>query len=315
MDSEHRHELAENDLARLLQTWKEDYGQHLGIIAAAAIAVVVVFIGISVVRGQSSSANQEAWKQLSAASIPENYASVAEDYPGTEVAAWAKYNEGRMYLQEGIREAFTDHETSVARLASAKAAFDAAVESPVAPDEVRERSLLGLATHAEAVSDGDTAAAIAAYRRLLSEYPESSNKKYAEARIATLESESAQEFYAWFSEQKPERKPPAGPLDGMNFPPPPAEESDTEENDTEESNTTDAPADTTAGGATAEGDATEEATTDEAGAETRAVDGKMSNDELKLSAPALPDAAAEEATAEETPSDEGEPADETPAAE
>lgn len=232
MDSEHRHELAENDLARILKGVGEKYSGLGAPLAAVAIAAIAIFLGFAVVRGQASATKQEAWMQLSAASIPENYAAVAADYPDTEVSAWAKVNEGRMYLQEGIREAFTDKETSVARLDAARKAFNEALENTAAPSEVRERALAGLATYEETVSDGDTSAAVAAYQKLIDEFPEASSRKYAESRIKRLESEDAQTFYAWFSKQNPERKAPPSPLDNFgtgDVPPPPAIKDDAAE--------------------------------------------------------------------------------------
>lgn len=217
MDSEHRHELAENDLARILGGYREKVGSYLGPIVAGAIAVVAILVGTAIVRGQSAAATQQAWQELSSANVADSFAEVAENYPGTEVAAWARVNEGRLFLREGIRESFQDRDAATKSLQSAKTAFTAALESPVAPPEARERALFGLATYEESVSGKDTKAAVAAYKKLIDEFPEAASRQYAESRIKVLESEAGQEFYAWFSEQNPQREEASSPLDGFNL--------------------------------------------------------------------------------------------------
>ena len=309
MDSEHRHELAENDLARILMGWSEKLSSYRGPIVAGLVAIVVIAIGASVMRSQSAAATKEAWQKLSSAQIPENFGAVADDYPGTEVAAWAKVNEGRLYLREGIREAFTDKETSTTALESARKAFEVALESAAAPPEVRERALYGLAIYTESVSDGDTSKAVAAYKRLVSEFPDAASRKYAESRIEALESEKGQEFYAWFSEQEPKREAPASPLDSgardSTIPPPPSigAGAETDTGDGEEMTKT------------------EEKPTEEETAESETAEGKPKGDaaekaEASEEKPTGDKTAAEAATAEkpdaEKPTSE-QPAAETPA--
>lgn len=233
MDSEHRHELAENDLARILKDFGAKFEGFGGPIVAGCIAVLAIVIGFAVVRGQSAATSKEAWKKLASATIPENFETVADDYPDTEIAAWAKVNQGRLSLQEGIRDAFQDRESSQRALADAKGAYEAALGNPAAPAEVREKALFGLATYEEAVSTGDTTAAIAAYQRLVDEFPNGGSRKYAEQRIETLQTDSAKEFYAWFSEQEPKRELGGAPNDGIgiNSPfstPPTADDADTD---------------------------------------------------------------------------------------
>ncbi len=49
------------------------------------------------------------------------------------------------------------------------------------------------------INDG----AIETYQRLVTEFPISVYKDYAEARIAALKTGTAQDFYAWFEQQNP----------------------------------------------------------------------------------------------------------------
>lgn len=226
MDSEHRHELAENDLARILTGFREKFGSMGGPLAAGLIALVAVLIGASVIRGRAAAQTQEAWQKLSSSQVAENFGQVADDYSGSEVAAWARYNEGRLFLQEGIRESFVDAEAANKALDSAKEALSAVIDDAGAPSEAREKALFALAVYQETVADGDTAAAVAAYQKLIDEFPQSLNRKYAESRIEVLQSEEGKQFYAWFSKQEPKREAPGSPLDtgalDSAIPPPPS---------------------------------------------------------------------------------------------
>jgi hypothetical protein len=74
---------------------------------------------------------------------------------------------------------------------------------------VMERALFGLARAKEALPDKNLGpskvddAAIETYQRLLTEFPISIYKDFAESRIAALKTGTAQDFYAWFEQQNP----------------------------------------------------------------------------------------------------------------
>lgn len=296
MDSEHRHELAENDLARILKDFGAKFEGFGGPIVAGCIAVLAIVIGFAVVRGQSAATSKEAWKKLASATIPENFETVADDYPDTEIAAWAKVNQGRLSLQEGIRDAFQDRESSQRAFADAKGAYEAALGNPAAPEEVREKALFGLATYEEAVSTGDTAAAIAAYQRLVDEFPNGGSRKYAAQRIETLQTDSAKEFYAWFSEQEPKRELGGAPNDGIgiNSPfstPPTADDTDTEMKTDTASETADEPL----------GDNPFEDLKSDDGADEKMADEKMADESAK----ATDEKTTDEKTTDEKAADKG----------
>jgi hypothetical protein len=68
-----------------------------------------------------------------------------------------------------------------------------------APQEIRERALIGLARTLESMSDGSEDDAIKAYETFVKEFPKSEYQADAQSRIGILKSGHGQEFYAWFS--------------------------------------------------------------------------------------------------------------------
>lgn len=306
MDSEHRHELAENDLARILQGAREKAGGSFGPVIAGVVAIAVVLIGFSIVRGQSKAATQKAWQELSSAQVADKFGEVAKDYEGTEVAAWARVNEGRLFLQEGIRESFNDKEAAATALDLARKAFEAVLADRSAPAETRERALFGLAEYQESISDGDTSKAVAAYQKVIDEFPQGSYTEYAKSRVEVLESEAGKEFYAWFSKQEPKREAPGSPLDlgagDPPIPPPPSIGTENEETSAEAPATGDGEMKETPAG---EGDSKEAAPGDgeKPAAETKpAADEKPTEEkpaaETKPESPAPEEPAAESKPAE-----------------
>ncbi len=124
---------------------------------------------------------------------------------------------------KGIQLYFTDRPSGVDELKLAREAFEAVLNSDKATDVMRERALFGLARCKETTADGNTQDALTAYDNLLREFPNSIYKDDVEQRIKILNTEDAQEFYAWFSKQttpKPEDRnrprdgffPGTGPL-------------------------------------------------------------------------------------------------------
>lgn len=212
MDSQHRHELQQNELGKLTNQalpFLEKYGMQLVI---ALAAVVVVGAGAAWWYGESNISTAASWTQLEGTLFQSNpsaddFASVADKHPGSVAAAWAKLKEADDYLKSGMQAVFTDREAALADLKKAQEGYQKldAGGAGIIPD-VRERALFGLARCLETMSDGKSDAAIDAYRRLIEQFPDSMFRTIAQNRIKELESPEAREFYAWFHEQKPKPK-------------------------------------------------------------------------------------------------------------
>jgi hypothetical protein len=209
MKSEHRHELAENDLSKLLGRWAEKFEEHSNTILS--VFVVLALIAAAAIYWTRSSWNQResGWTQLVASSNPQDFESVADAFSGTPVAEWARLRAASGFLRDGIERSVSDRSVSNELLQKARSTFESLTDEGTNP-AVREQALNGLAVTLESLSDGDTQAAIAAYQKLLTEFPETRFKTFAEDRIEALKTGRVQEFYAWFRKQNPE--PPDRPL-------------------------------------------------------------------------------------------------------
>lgn len=210
MDSQHRHQLQQNDLGQIAlqaKPWLEQHGTKL--IVAVTVLVVAV-IGASVWVNARSHTRSEAWTKLAGAQTVDEFGKVADEFPASLAGAWSRLRMGEMNLESGIAALFTDRELAVKDLEAARKDFDQVLSSAVdLPDNLRERAMFGQARCVEALSDGDTTAAVEAYQALLTRFPASIYKTQVEERIKELQSPEAKQFYGWFHKQTP--KPPALP--------------------------------------------------------------------------------------------------------
>lgn len=218
MKSEHRHELAENDLSKLLARWGAEFDKHANTILSVLIVIALVAAGIIYWTRTSAATSAAGWTDLTRAGTAEDFQNVAEDYSGTPVALWATLRAGDGFLREGIRLSLTDRTASDERLTQARDSYDALLKNATAPAVVREQALLGYAVTLETLSDGDTSQAVAAYEKLLEEFPQSRFARYATDRVAELRTGGAQDFYAWYHQLKPTRPDRPGPQDQLSVP-------------------------------------------------------------------------------------------------
>lgn len=217
MKSEHRHELQTNDLSRAMANvapFLEEYGNRilLGIVAVCLIA------GAAIWWARSSNASAAmGWTELVAARTAEDFGNIADAYAGTEVGHWARLQAAESYLFQGIRLSFTDRAAAVSDLKQAEEGFQQLLDAQGVPDVVRERALIGMARTLETRSGQDTQPAIAAYEKLIEEFPNSVYRAEVEERISALKTGSTQEFYAWFQKQNPRPEDRQTPRDGMSI--------------------------------------------------------------------------------------------------
>lgn len=210
MKSEHRHELAENDLEVFINKLRARFAESMELngnrIMLWTSAVLLLIAAVIFSTRSSDSANAQGWAALNGARSPEDLASVADDHQGKPVGQWARLNVGEQYVQSGLRLMFTDREAGITDLQEARDAFEAVLNEKKVSAAIRERAMFGLARVLETTSNGDMKPALDTYQKLTTEFPASPYKTIVEARVAVLEGKSTQEFYAWFSEQKPEPK-------------------------------------------------------------------------------------------------------------
>lgn len=246
MKSEHRHELAENDLSKAITRWRDQIEPHTNKILVGVLVLAVLVVGAIVALRSTWASSTAGFTELSLAKEAEDFETVAEDFEGTPAGTWARLRAGEEYLRDGLRLSLSDRPASNERLEESQKAFEKVLKGTDVPAQAREKALYGLATCLEAMSSAQTTTqpAIDAYEQLLEEFPNTRYKRWVEERIETLKDPQAQEFYAWFHAQnpKPEDRPlprdyptdPSGdtpdstgnelPADGGSPPPPPTSE-------------------------------------------------------------------------------------------
>jgi hypothetical protein len=211
MKSEHRHELKTNELERIASNWghtaERYFHENLTVLVIAAVAIAAVAGGLVYWRSASGVAGQQGWREFASAAKTEDYGNVADKYAGTPAGAWARLMEAEMELSSGIRASFTDRAAGRSDLKKAQENFEKLLATTI--PEVRERALFGLALAREALPDKNTSpskvndAAIDDYQQLVTQFPISPFKDYAESRMAALKTGTAQDFYVWFEQQNP----------------------------------------------------------------------------------------------------------------
>ena len=100
MKSEHRHELAENDLSKFLARWGAEFDKHANTILSVLIVVALVAAGVIYWTRTTAATSAAGWTDLTRAGTAEDYQNVAEDYAGTPVALWATLRAGAEQVAE-----------------------------------------------------------------------------------------------------------------------------------------------------------------------------------------------------------------------
>lgn len=219
MDSEHRHELAQNDLEKYGKKLYEQYNTYMEengnrVLLYACVGMLTVAVLVWYVRS-SRATNAEGWAQLSAVSSAEDLASVAESFPGTQVAEWATLQKAEANLRNATGLMFTNREPGVKELDEAQKGFEKLTGDSGLPDEIKARAFFGLARTYETGSDGDLSKAETQYKKVMDQFPDSLQAELAKKRLEALKRSGSSEFYAWFKQQNPKPTDRKGPNDGL----------------------------------------------------------------------------------------------------
>jgi hypothetical protein len=211
-------ELQQTDLGSWAATATSALERNAKTIVICVVVLIAVLVVAIIVSNTSHEKNTASWDAFAAAQSAEDYANVASDFPGTQVALWARLNEAESLFREAVRLQFMDRAAAIGQMKKAGEAFDSVLENADLPIEARERALLGHARllEAQAGSREEVAAAIAAYKDFQKAFPESPvYGSSVKARIESLESEDSLKFYAWFAKQTPKPEDFKKPQDGM----------------------------------------------------------------------------------------------------
>lgn len=171
MDSEHRHELKENDLKAALQDWRGLWDRYGTFATLVILIVVLIFAATRIFGYMQSTTHESAWSELFLTSTPEGMAGVAEEHSVRGVQLLALLRGADLFLNEAVfppeltddaaggdDDAADADELRDQRLTRAETMYRQVLELAEA-GAFRANALLGLAAVAETRLAWDAAAA------------------------------------------------------------------------------------------------------------------------------------------------------------
>jgi hypothetical protein len=220
MKSEHRHELQTNELGKYAEKLAIFIDVHGNRLMIGVCLACLPLAGIIYWYRTTTNNEAAAWRDFAAAvsnNKADDFLDVWESHKSTPVGLWARVHEGETRLTLGVETMFRNVDAGLEELKKAKSAFQSVADDKRAPQETRERALIGLGRAIESMSDGSETDALKAYEMLVKDYPNSIYKSDAEGRIAALKKPDSREFYAWFAKYprpKFEEKRPRDKISG-----------------------------------------------------------------------------------------------------
>jgi hypothetical protein len=180
-----------------------------GTIAAVIVGLLaIVLVSNMVWTGMSSSA--EVWSKLETAKSPGDRVQIAEDYPKSPAATWARLQAATEYYNQGFADLPNNRDVALPTLKKALDNFDAVgKESPQDSPQARAAAL-GKARTLEARNE--LAKAVEQYQFVAKSWPDSPEAARAGELAAALEKPEAAAFYKDLYAYSPTKVtlPPAG---------------------------------------------------------------------------------------------------------
>lgn len=186
-----------------------------------AIAVIVAgllgLVILSNVVWTGSSANAEVWAKMESVKSPAGRVQLAEDFPGSSAASWARLQAAAEYYNQGFADLPNNRDVALPNLQKAVANFDeVAKEAPKDSPQARAAAL-GKARALEARNE--LPKAIEQYELVVKNWPESTEAAEAKKLAAALKKPEAVAFYKELYAYSPTKVtlPPLG-TQNLNMP-------------------------------------------------------------------------------------------------
>ncbi|VAX41250.1 hypothetical protein MNBD_PLANCTO02-785 [hydrothermal vent metagenome] len=228
MKNQELHNLKIGELERFVQHVIPFFKEHRTKFYVAAGVLFLLVIGYAYFSTREP-ANSKEWRSMYSAVLsggaPEakqKYKSIANDSPETTPGMWALLKLADDTLNTGLRNRYTDGAGAKKDIKSAGEMYHKLINASSISDDIRERTLYGLARVADASSNGKTEIAIKEYKKLMEQFPKSAFISLVESRIKSLEKDKAKQFYAWFSQETPTIKDTQTIIDAIGSPATPA---------------------------------------------------------------------------------------------
>ncbi len=198
MDSQHRHELEENALAKWLTGKVEAIKPQLPAILLGVIVLVAAIIGVNSWKTSSAAAKADRWSDFAVALEQGNpdlidLKSAADKNPGTAVADWADvtWADGKLY--QASQTFFSNRTEADKAIEEAIAVYERLAQS--GDRDIAERASFQLGRALELQGKLDDA--IKQYGRVTGAFA-----AVAKSRIEQLETDSVKQSYEWITASK-----------------------------------------------------------------------------------------------------------------
>src|SRR6056297_2211108 len=203
MNSERRHELQENVLAGYLGRFTKAVEPYSKVLIGGLIVVSVGLFALSFYSSTRTEARSDATMDLLQATgsgDAEVFAQVAERYPETPAAAWARLYAADQWMASGMEQLYLDREEAATLFEDAGDAYRKALAAAEGTSGVartlRSRAHYGLARIAEATGEVETA--IEEYEDVVAAAESDAMVELSQNRIKNLNTPATQEFLTWF---------------------------------------------------------------------------------------------------------------------
>lgn len=203
MNSERRHQLERNELADRLGNSVGAVQPALPYVLGAVAILVVGSIGWGLYTSAAQKKQAVAWTEYYFTlneTEGDSYLDLADEFPNSTAAGWARQTAGDAYLQRGIEAIYRNKSEGVKLIKQSIEAFQGVLNSSP-PEELRGKALFGLAQANESLAKVKEATGF--YSQFLGTTASPRLISAARERVAFLESEAGKEFYAWFDKQDP----------------------------------------------------------------------------------------------------------------
>ncbi len=218
MKSERRHELEKNVLADRLGGGIQAAQPIMPLILGGLALLIVGSLGWAIYSASTKSRAAAAWTDYYfnlTADDPSKLVGVADDFPSSTAAGWARQTAGASYLQQGLQAIYRNRAEGEKLLNQAIEAFeDASVSTQ---PELKFKAIYCLAQAQEALGQLDKAAENFELVSKSAVFPALADD--AKKRLDFISSDSGRNFYRWFDKLDPKPDAPIELPSNLAFPP------------------------------------------------------------------------------------------------
>jgi hypothetical protein len=218
MKSDRRHELENNVLADKLGGGIQAAKPILPFVLGGIVLLIVGSLGYALYSSSQKAAEASAWTNFYfnlASDDPDDFVAVADDFPGSSAAGWARQTAGATFLSQGIQALYRNRAEGEKLLNQAIEAFDDASQSKEA--ELHNKAVFCLAQAHEALGQLDKAAE--GYEAVSKSLDFPALAEEAGKRLDYISSDAGKNFYAWFDRLDPKPDAPIDLSGDLSLPP------------------------------------------------------------------------------------------------